>query len=462
MRVTSGNGNNVSRAQLESQRDALEDQRRNSNDAATTAARDEQLKNVQSRLDAFDNSGSSSTGGASGGSSVGAGGASPAGGSSSGSDTPTSSPAATSTPATTSNDSSSSGTDSGAASNNQNANSGNNAGGSGGTQHVPGNYGQGPSSVSSSEPVQSNENGDGWERHGPLRRGSEYQSADPLNQFREQKGNLDPNATPGLLTNPYRNDGTAKSPNYDTNATGLYTEGNKWQNSQGQIVDGQQGVATLNNKTDQQIIVTGGMIPGNEQPGAAMTVVKPGESGVQAPRPPEGERQPEIYASVGNLDPTDGIGWHQSERRPANNPSTDDYGTPGYAYKTDVIGNNGNVYAGLSTNEGYDPALSQKPGYGVALYGKDGQTGERSLLGVTDVVYNGGNTAQARLWADPSGNPSTTEPGVTAQFGQGQINGGTFEYEFVSPEAANQLINERRSANPSGYVERTVQSTPES
>jgi len=79
---------------------------------------------------------------------------------------------------------------------------------------------------------------------------------------------------------------------------------------------------------------------------------------------------------------------------------------------------------------------------------------------VTDTVYNGGNTATARMWADQRGNPETGEPGVTAQFGQGQINGGDFEYVLITPEAADQLINEKRGENPSGYVERNLQSTP--
>ncbi len=318
--------------------------------------------------------------------------------------------------------------------------------------------------VTSDSPVVSTPDGQAMYRTGPLRRGSEYYQGDALADFRSTKGNVNPSVTPGLLSNPYRDDGTARLPN-DTKEKGLYTENNYWYTGNGnEVVEGRKGGAYYRNNSNTNVLVAGGLIPGNEQPGAAMTVVKRGGEEVQALRPPaqnEGLRnggQPEIYNSVGNIDPTDAVGWRYSNARPNDDPANSDYGTAQYAYRTDVIGSDENLFAGLSTNEGYDPELSQKPGYGIALYSRDKTTGEETLQGLVHMDYQGGDTATARMWGNPASNPQAGEVGVSMQIGKDQLGENIeFVYEYKTPSDITALLDSK--VGEEGYVTNEVKST---
>ena len=305
-------------------------------------------------------------------------------------------------------------------------------------------------------------------------------NSDPLSAFREKRGFVDPTAHPGILSNPYREDGTALNRGYyiPNNFTGhipVYTEGNNWpfigpfqphsnyqdfetdaglyftngtlyNKSEPFVVPGEDGAKVVN-KTPYGILISSGSFPGNEQPGQVITIVNPNEE-KPLPIPPKDwfyygvagdTKAPELYISVAGLDPMDVPGWHYSTLQPI------DFGTTGFAYQfstkyTKPSGQSSYfIMPGFNKNEGYDPALAGDPGYGVALYQVDPGQNKR-LIAITDLYITSGTSAQQDLWGAPGINTFTDAQGGLSA-GPSAIDGTEFIYEFISHEEAQQMLS---------------------
>ena len=326
--------------------------------------------------------------------------------------------------------------------------------------------------------------GTGLIRSGPLLRvaGLVY-SNDPLAAFHVARGFVDPACQAGLLSNPYRDDGTALNAGYAIPSTftghvPVFTEGNMWpfvgpnqpQPPHGNLaadagiylvggrltttqrpllVPGESG-ATIENLTPYGILVSSGSYPGDEQPGQVMTPIAPGQT-VPMPIPPKGwypdasgnPRVPELYVSVAGLDPMDVVGWHDSNTVP-------DYGTPGFAYtlggKYTIIPGQSVPYlfVGFNRNEGYDPILSADPGYGVELY-MQAAGGASTLVAVTDIVPLTARSARQDLWAAPQFNPGPNAQGGLSAFPNGP-EGTLFAFELVTHDVAQAALQAQGQA----------------
>ncbi len=322
--------------------------------------------------------------------------------------------------------------------------------------------------------------GQGMIRSGPIQRvpGWIY-IGDVLEPFRQERGYVDPSALTGLLSNPYRDDdGTGLNAGYGippdfTGHIPVYTEGNYWpfigpyqpqpphndmhadsgiyfidgvrvKTVEPLLLPGEKG-AIVHNATEYSILLSSGSYPGNEQPGQVITVVNPGQT-VDLPIPPKGwypdgsgnPRVPELYVSVAGLDPMDVPGWHESYTTP-------DYGTPGFAFTfgskyTPMPGADEDfLFVGFNTNEGYDPRLSQDPGYGVALYFQ-ANGGTKELYAVTDLYVTSPNTAAQDLWALPRFNPGINAQGGLSAFPNAAEGSGQFIYELITHQQAQLLL----------------------
>jgi hypothetical protein len=313
-------------------------------------------------------------------------------------------------------------------------------------------------------------------RSGPLSRvpGLVY-SADPLASFRQDKTVVRPSTMPHILSNPHRLDGTALSAYYSwphdfTGHIPVYTEGNWWPfvgKKQPQpphsdlaadsgiffrngacvdpslvadplVVQGESG-AFIVNKAKVSVLITSGSFPGNEQPGQVMAPVNPGETAVM-PIPPTGwfpdasgrPRVPELYASVGGLDPLDAPGWHKTNSSP-------DYGTPGFCYTfggrfTEMFGASW-LFVGFNGNEGYDPPVSGDCMYGVALYMEDAGK-HRELVAITDT-----DVRRQTLCAVARFNPQANAQHRLSAF-PAIRRGGVFTYELLTHEDTKKLMTE--------------------
>lgn len=290
---------------------------------------------------------------------------------------------------------------------------------------------------------------------------------DFLAPFRQTRGYVKPSSVEGLLSNPHRADGLALNagyyvPSHFTGHIPVFTEGNWWPNvgkyqtgplmynsdfqddcgiyfvngkpvntKEPLLVNGFEG-AKVTNKTKYSILVTAGSFPGNEQSGQVMTPLNPNDT-KSLPMPPKGwyteGAVPELYASVAGIHPFDVVGWHKSRPK--------DFGTPGFAYVIDGRYDLGTkmMWFGFRKNEGYDPATSGDPGYGMAMYIDD------ELVAVTDMQLTGnGDTAKQDLWA-----VSRFNPGICPQGGlmAGPVarEGQKVVYEFISHEEAQRLLS---------------------
>ncbi len=320
--------------------------------------------------------------------------------------------------------------------------------------------------------------GTGLIRTGPLLRvaGLVYAS-DALSAFRAQRGFVDPSCQQGLLSNPYRSDGTALNAGYAIPATftghvPVFTEGNMWpfigpnqpQPPHGNLeadagvylIDGKLTItqrpllvagetgATIENLTPYGILVSSGSYPGDEQPGQVMTPINPGET-APMPMPPKGwypdatenPRVPELYISVAGLDPEDAVGWHDSNTVP-------DYGTPGFAYTlggkyTTITGQaQPYLFVGFNRNEGYDPILSADPGYGIELYMQP-SGGASTLVARTDITPLSPSSARQDLWAAPQFNPGPNAQGGLSAFPNGP-EGTQFFFQLVTHAVAQAAL----------------------
>jgi hypothetical protein len=312
--------------------------------------------------------------------------------------------------------------------------------------------------------------GAGLIRSGPLRLVPDLvYTGDPLAAFHVARGVVKPSCQTGLLSNPYRADGTALNQGYaiPVNFTGhvpVYTEGNWWPfigpdqpspphgnleadagvflsdgvltvTQRPLLVPGETG-ATIQNATPYGILVSSGSYPGDEQPGQVMTPVAPGET-VPMPIPPVGwygDRAPELYISVAGLDPIDAVGWHVSNTVP-------DYGTPGFAYTFGgkyTTGSDPYLFLGFNRNEGYDPILSADPGYGVEL-SMEPAGGGKTLVAITDIESTGPRSARQDLWAAPQFNPGPNAQGGLSAFPNG-AQGTHFYYVLVTHDVAQAAL----------------------
>lgn len=229
-----------------------------------------------------------------------------------------------------------------------------------------------------------------------------WKTKDPLSQWR---GTVNGEPTgPNILSSPSRVDGLAifrgadpagsfekddaKVPHKNL----VYTEGNWWPDAKGGAVKGKDIVA-IENRTGGGIIFAGSHTPGYEQPGAALTAVKAGEKGKFVPTPPQGflesvglgdQAQPQVWVSVKNVNPATIEGWHESDARPNDDPKSEDHGTPAFPYGFIVIDNGpeANPTFSMSTSEGYDPRITQEPGYGMYLVAVDDQGQEEFVAAV--------------------------------------------------------------------------------
>jgi len=297
------------------------------------------------------------------------------------------------------------------------------------------------------------EKGEGMNRMGFVHRYNKWVFPNNvLAEWKKNRGGILPNSASGLLTNPYRSDGTGLSygitiPANFTGKIPVFTEGNWWPTigsnqtapltysdldtdtgatyNNGEIINNsnttRRGIDRIKivNKTPYSYLVSSGLFPGNEQPGQVMTIISPNGNG-QLPIPPKDwwefnfngnliSAVPEVYSSVAGLNPLDAPGWKHSSWSPryTGGIQAKDFGTGGFAYTFgSLFGRNDGsfdltniLFAGFNTNEGYDPLVSGDPGYGCAFY----INGE--VQAVMDISLTTSHTAQAILIAQSKHNP---------------------------------------------------------
>lgn len=352
---------------------------------------------------------------------------------------------------------------------------------------------------------------DGMNRMGFVHRYDNWVYPDNvLSEWKKKRGDIDPSIMNGVLSNPYRQDGTSLSYGIDipsgfTGKIPVFTLGNQWpiigsnqtapltykdletdtgvQYQNGQITGNttitRTGIQriTIVNKTPYSFLISSGVFPGNEQPGQVMTIVNPNQNS-QLPIPPKDwwefvfngsliSAVPEVYSSVAGLNPLDAPGWKHSSWSPryTGGAQERDFGTGGFAYTFgSLFGRNDGTYdlsntlfAGFHTNEGYDPLVSGDPGYGCAFY-INGQ-----LQAVMDISLTGKHTAQAILVAQTRHNPAP-EPSA---FGPGNSHlksiigvqpGEKAELHYISHETAQELIQTYSSQGSWKRVEKLYQS----
>ncbi|WP_027395461.1 family 31 carbohydrate-binding protein [Aquimarina latercula] len=354
-------------------------------------------------------------------------------------------------------------------------------------------------------------NGEGMNRMGFIHRYENWiYPNNILSEWKKNRGDLNPSSASGLLSNPYRNDGTSLSygitiPNNFNGKIPVFTEGNWWPtigNNQGapltygdletdtgatfqngQIVNNpnitRRGIDRVKivNNTPYSYLVSSGTFPGNEQPGQVMTVI-PANGEAQLPIPPKDwwgfnfngqfiHAVPEVYSSVAGLNPLDAPGWKHSSWSPrySGGEQARDFGTGGFAYTFGSLfgRNDGNfdlsnvLFAGFHTNEGYDPLISGDPGYGCAFY----INGE--IQAVMNISLTGTHTAQAILVAQTRHNPAPEQSAFGSGFSHlksiiGVQPGQTAELHYISHEEALKLINTYSSNGSWKRIEKNYQS----
>ncbi len=363
-----------------------------------------------------------------------------------------------------------------------------------------------------SQSTNSSDVGEGMNRTGFVHRYKDWiYPNNILSEWKKTRGNINPQSISGLLTNPYRQDGTSLSygisiPSNFTGKIPIFTEGNWWPtigNSQtppltysdlstdtgiaysnGNIVNTttvtRRGIDRVKivNKTPYSYLVSSGTFPGNEQPGQVMTVIPPNGDN-QLPIPPKDwwefsfnggqviSAVPEVYSSVAGLNPLDAPGWKHSSWSPMykGGIQAKDYGTAGFAYTFgSLFGRNDGVYdltnvlfAGFHTNEGYDPLVSGDPGYGCAFYinGK--------VQAVMDISLTSKYTAKAVIVANKRHNPESKNSPFDNTFLQlvstiGVMPNETAELHYITHAEAARIINTYSSNNEWKKIEKQYQS----
>ena len=333
-----------------------------------------------------------------------------------------------------------------------------------------------------------------------------------MNEWLKTRGQIRPDSMPGVISNPYRYDGTGLNtfigiPPDFTGHVPVFTIGNNWPfigwqqgdpKSYNELttdtgpyyIDGKivntaepityQGVerVTIVNNTPYSYLVSAGMFPGNEQPGQVMTIVDSSAT-VQLPIPPRDwwtitnlntgapmPAVPEVYSSVAGLNPLDAPGWKHSSWSPKYKEGNQnwDFGTGGFAYTFGSLFGTGDLsdwfFAGFHTNEGYDPLVSGDPAYGCAFYVDD------VLEAVMDILPFDSLRAQATIVAKDKNNPaqqiSAFDPNVISHLNSiiGVPPGAKAELHYIFHNEAQNLISNYEGISGWTRVDKTYESNP--
>lgn len=295
------------------------------------------------------------------------------------------------------------------------------------------------------------EDGESSRKSGKIKIDPSAWRGDPLSAWRGTVNGEQP--PPNVLSNPARKDGLAifrgadpdgsfeKDGTVTPHRNLVYTEGNNWPDGKGGAVAG-TNILRIENRAGGGVLFAGSSSPGYEQPGSALTPVKDGTKNQYVPTPAHGwlkdvglnqYSQPQVWVSVKNVDPATVEGWHQSDARPDDDPQNEDHGTPAFAYGTIVIDNgpNKNPVFSMSSSEGYDPALTGDPGYGMMLVRKNGNKDHVVAALTFDEIGKKSSTALAYADNKKSGMHAyvNDQGGVTI--------GGELETEGSSSEASD-------------------------
>lgn len=362
-----------------------------------------------------------------------------------------------------------------------------------------------------SQSIDSGVKGDGMSRTGFVNKYKDFKYPENvLSAWKKDKEGISPKLVTGLLSNPYRNDGTALSygvviPSDFNGRIPVFTYGNWWPvigskqtapltykdltTDTGAIyINGKVEQSTaitrkgidrvkIVNKTPYSYLVSAGVFPGNEQPGQVMTIIGSNGSG-QLPIPPKDwwefnfndkliSAVPEVYSSVAGLNPLDAPGWKHSSWSPKYNGGVQskDFGTPGFAYVfSSLFGRNDDgfdltktLFSGFHTNEGYDPLVSGDPGYGCAFYIDD------VLQAVMDISLTGTYTAKAILLAQSKHHPGSEKSAFDDGISHlksiiGVAEHTKAEIHYITHDYANILINTNSIKSNWTKVEKIYQS----
>lgn len=352
--------------------------------------------------------------------------------------------------------------------------------------------------VDSTIPTQRTAAGYFSEKEGDLLINPEVWKGDPLAKWRGKVDGKTP--PPNVLSNPARTDGLAIPRGYDPDGVYkkddavvshrdlAYTEGNWWPDAKGGALRGSD-ILRIENNAGGGILFAGSMTPGYEQAGAAMTPVKSGTKDKFVPTPAFGwleqvglsqYGQPQIWISKLNMDPGQVEGWHQSGARQNDDPKIEDHGTPAFPYGI-IVRDNGPDIApsfSFSSSEGYDPAITKEPGYGMMLIATvDGVDHVAAALSIQDVTATTGNGVG---WGNPSfgfesfvntqGGVTVTAPlqagGVTSQAGgtlpEGTlINGITYRLRLEKTETVDAFLKKQAEIAPDSVTKATHVSVPD-
>ena len=367
------------------------------------------------------------------------------------------------------------------------------------------------SQIISSQSTTPKRNGEGMSRMGFIHRYDNWVYPDAvLLEWQKSRGGIEPASTSGLLTNPYRSDGTSLSygielPSSFTGKIPVFTQGNWWPTigksqtapltysdlntdtgatyNTGKVISNStittKGIDKIKivNKTPYSYLVSSGVFPGNEQPGQVMTIIDPNDTG-QLPIPPKDwwefnfrgnliSAVPEVYSSIAGLNPLDAPGWKHSSWSPkyTGGIQAKDFGTGGFAYTFgSLFGRNDGtfdltkvLFAGFHTNEGYDPLVSGDPGYGCAFYIDD------AIQAIMDINLTGTHTAQAILIAQKKHNPAPVNSAFDSGISHlasviGVQPDKVAELHYISHEEAKRLINTYSSNSNWKKIEKKYQS----
>lgn len=345
--------------------------------------------------------------------------------------------------------------------------------------------------IDSALPTEKTEAGFHSEKVGALRINPKAWSGDPLSKWR---GLVDGKTPPlNVLSNPARTDGLAIPRGADPDGVFIkqearvphrklaYTEGNNWPNANGGAVPG-SNILPIENNAGGGVLFAGSMTPGYEQAGAALTPVKAGSDSKFVPTPAFGwlesvglsqYSQPQVWIAKLNMDPGNVEGWHESGARPNDDPAQEDHGTPPFPYGV-IVRDQGPGEApvfSFSSSEGYDPAITGEPGYGMMLVatvkGKDQVVSALSIQDVTDSAGTG------VTWSDPAfgfGSFLNDQGGVTTtgamrsslSLPTGEtVDGVTYRLVLEKPGKVDALLAEKAKADPDSVVSATHISVPD-
>ena len=331
---------------------------------------------------------------------------------------------------------------------------------------------------------------------------------DPLEDLRKPRGFVDPRVVNNVLSCPFREEGLPIDDGYGlpddyTGRMTVYTEGNNWlkigptpfnqtdncgtcDDAGLWFVNGKVGLVKgesitepgaeevrIENNSEVSMFTTGGMLPGNEQPGQFITVVNPGESKWFPFRPDgwfQGENlSPERYMSLGGLLVEDGLGWMEAcIKKPTNNQYMwEDWGTTGMAYVADASYHGDDVHVQVHQGEGYAPQMGGDPGYAI-IFWKEGEIYSVQDFYLTEEGSNGARKEESSdiyenntmyTKACSMGNIHkdylTSPNGITMVMSASRSTNHQMKIELVTHERADEVFEllEGKGAECDGYEE---------